>query len=250
MNNKFFIDTEFLEGKQTKRFLGIPYGKTPETIDLISIALVDGDNSSYYGICKEFNVYEAWNRYDKVINKSFPYGPEYNRVYWIRQNVLKPVFDDLVSLEKASNEKAKKLKMPVKEKYDFSYRNFKRLLNKHGKTKQRITEDIKAFTHRPKKPEFYGYYADYDWVVFCWLFGRMLDLPKDYPMYCRDLKQMYDEENLKFVETRKLKQIKFGDVSTYNLKELKSYPQQKNAHNALNDAKWNKELYQFLNYKP
>lgn len=42
------------------------------------------------------------------------------------------------------------------------------------------------------KPEFWGYYADYDWVAFCWLFGAMVDLPKGWPMYCRDLKQDAD----------------------------------------------------------
>ena len=41
---------------------------------------------------------------------------------------------------------------------------------------------------------FYAYYADYDWVVFCWVFGKMIDLPEGFPMYCRDLKQMIDEK--------------------------------------------------------
>lgn len=43
------------------------------------------------------------------------------------------------------------------------------------------------------KPEFWGYYADYDWVVFCWLFGAMINLPQGWPMYCRDIKQLADE---------------------------------------------------------
>jgi hypothetical protein len=42
------------------------------------------------------------------------------------------------------------------------------------------------------KPEFWAYYADYDWVVLCQLFGRMIDLPEGWPMYCRDLKQFAD----------------------------------------------------------
>src|SRR5574338_756367 len=40
--------------------------------------------------------------------------------------------------------------------------------------------------------EFWGYYSDYDWVVFCWIFGTMMELPNGYPMYCRDLKQLLD----------------------------------------------------------
>lgn len=43
-----------------------------------------------------------------------------------------------------------------------------------------------------EKPEFWAYYADYDWVALCQLFGRMIDLPKGWPMYCRDLKQVCD----------------------------------------------------------
>lgn len=38
-------------------------------------------------------------------------------------------------------------------------------------------------------PEFWAYYADYDWVVLCRLFGRMIDLPQHWPRYCLDLKQ-------------------------------------------------------------
>ena len=46
-------------------------------------------------------------------------------------------------------------------------------------------------------PEFWGYFSDYDWVVFCWLFGPMVKLPKDWPIYCRDLKQEMDRLNIK-----------------------------------------------------
>ena len=73
------------------------------------------------------------------------------------------------------------------------------------------------------KPEFWGYYADYDWVVFAQLFGKMIDLPKGWPMYCRDIKQLCD------------------DLGNPKLPE-----QGKGAHNALADARWNLTAYQFL----
>ena len=38
-------------------------------------------------------------------------------------------------------------------------------------------------------PEFWAYYADYDWVALCQLFGTMMDLPTGWPMFCLDLKQ-------------------------------------------------------------
>lgn len=41
-------------------------------------------------------------------------------------------------------------------------------------------------------PEFWGWYADYDWVALCGLYGRMVDLPHGWPMFCRDVKQLAD----------------------------------------------------------
>jgi hypothetical protein len=72
------------------------------------------------------------------------------------------------------------------------------------------------------KPEFWGYYADYDWVAVCQLFGRMVDLPKGWPMYCRDLKQWCDE---------------LGNPHL---------PGQTGEHHALADAQWNREAWRFL----
>jgi 3' exoribonuclease, RNase T-like len=66
-------------------------------------------------------------------------------------------------------------------------------LGRPWKSRSQIRDEILAFVG-PEKPEFWGYYADYDWVVFCQLFGRMVDLPKNFPMYCRDLKQLLDDK--------------------------------------------------------
>ncbi len=81
----------------------------------------------------------------------------------------------------------------------------------------------KYFSQITDKPEFWGYYADYDWVVFCWLFGSMIDLPKSWPKYCRDLKQLIDSK---------------GNP------EIPFKPTEE--HNALADAKWNKEAYNWI----
>lgn len=84
-----------------------------------------------------------------------------------------------------------------------------------------ISMQIKAFVG-DSKPEFWGYYADYDWVVFCQLWGAMIDLPRGWPMYCRDLKQWSDQLGAPKFEAPK------GE------------------HNALVDAQWNKQLYEYL----
>jgi hypothetical protein len=57
-----------------------------------------------------------------------------------------------------------------------------------------MAEYIVAFAggNRGEEPEFWAYYADYDWVALCQLYGTMMDLPKGWPMYCRDIKQLCD----------------------------------------------------------
>jgi hypothetical protein len=88
-----------------------------------------------------------------------------------------------------------------------------------------IANRIRAFCapEAHGKPEFWAYYADYDWVVLCQLFGTMMDLPKGWPMYCRDIKQLCD------------------DLGNPQLPE-----QGKGEHNALADARWNKVAWDFL----
>ena len=53
-----------------------------------------------------------------------------------------------------------------------------------------IARQVKLFSG--DSPEFWAYYADYDWVVLCQLFGTMMDLPSGWPMFCRDLRQAVD----------------------------------------------------------
>ena len=202
---KYFIDTEFIEGTQTKRVLSIPIGKTKPIIDLISIAIVAEDGREYYAISKDFNLREAWNRWQ--FNKSDANPVKYRRKgftkihsrntlsdgkYWIRSNVLYPIYLELSDKE-------------LHEQYhydkdDWDFKEFKRLIDKYGKTNDTIAEEVNIFTKRytwtdpkdgnktllggeDKSVEFYGYYADYDWVASCWLFGKMIDLPKGFPMY-------------------------------------------------------------------
>lgn len=73
------------------------------------------------------------------------------------------------------------------------------------------------------KPEFWAYYADYDWVALCQLFGTMMDLPKGWPKYCRDVKQFCDDHG--------------------NPKLPEQIGQE---HNALADAVWTRDAWKFL----
>lgn len=251
----YFIDTEFLEGTQEKRVMGIPFGKTKPTIDLISIGVVAEDGREYYAISKDFNLKEAWNRWQQRTGEGDRNNIE-PRLYWIRDNVLKPIFDEHY-IEVFGTA------MPT-----FNYKSFKYLINKVGKTNKQIAKEIRNFVmceninkggqillgdfypYDKVNPQFYAYYADYDWVAFCWLFGKMISLPDGFPRYCIDLKQMFDEKADKYVNDNLKEPIVSSDWhSDYCINELKthpSYPKQTNEHNALADARWNKKLYDFL----
>lgn len=73
------------------------------------------------------------------------------------------------------------------------------------------------------KPEFFAHFCSYDWVALCQLYGRMIDLPQGMPFYCNDIKQIQEE-----------------------LGNPQLPPQEGCEHDALNDAKWNKLIYDFL----
>lgn len=303
---KYFLDTEFVEGVQTnsipwlilkKRGGGLSIGKAKPTIDLISIGIVAEDGREYYAISKEFNLKEAWDRYQLNERKDYEnYSLKdrgkilYNKEYWLRDNVLKPIYNEL--LHKYNSDGY----LPSKKRWD--YKEFKMLINKYGKTNKQIAKEIiefcKPIEGNPlmwnKKgyevvnigkensymeptfgvdyignrtaPEFYGYYSDYDWVVFCWLFGKMTDLPNGFPYYCIDLKQTLDEK-ANTLTSFELSKLAHSDIVTHNvystydtgvlkcsktdlLKNALNYPKQTNEHNALADARWNYELYKFL----
>lgn len=236
----YYLDTEFIEDF-TSRTLNIPSFRWKEKkhyVDLISIGIVSEDGREYYAVSKDFDLKHVWNKYDLL--NPLEMGDEPEKVYWLRENVLRPIHMDLY----------KKLSGDMKLHYfhklfQFTYKNLQTLILIFGKTRKEIAGDIQRFIigdiieHKDKAyeletstipikypPTFYGYYCDYDWVVFCSLFGRMLDLPKGYPMYCRDLKQMLDETGTE---------------------EWKLKPKNLNEHHVLADAKWNKSLH--LNIK-
>src|SRR5688500_2673686 len=65
---------------------------------------------------------------------------------------------------------------------DWVMDNVKPYLTGETKTKIDIAEEIISFAG--ENPEFWAYFADYDWVILCQLYGRMIDLPKGWPMFC------------------------------------------------------------------
>ena len=89
-------------------------------------------------------------------------------------------------------------------------------------TRAELRSDILTFCG--SKPEFWAYYCSYDWVALCQLFGTMMSLPKGWPMYCNDVKQVcYAKGNPRLP-------LKDGAE-----------------HNALADARWTLKAWRFLN---
>lgn len=235
---KYFLDTEFIEA-----FHKPVLGKRRHFIDLISIGIVAEDGREYFAISNEYQYKDASD--------------------WVKQNVIMPLYVKTVHGDAHNH---------------FDVHNFHL---HYGKSTQQITQDIIKFVnpfmdglysldarsqeyktiHNVKdfkdynvewlsdrsewaQPEFYGYYADYDWVLFCSLFGTMMDLPKGFPMYCKDLKQILDgrvrsaycvgESSPEF------------DAALNRLKRDIRFPEECNEHDALEDARWIKKLYEFL----
>jgi len=78
----------------------------------------------------------------------------------------------------------------------------------------------------------------------------MIDLPKGFPMYCIDLKQISDElYEIKRKSYFEDSENKANESAKFlnKLSDHLGYPKQKNEHNALDDARWNRKLHEFLN---
>ena len=166
-----------------KYYIDTEFAEKPNTIDLISIGIVCEDGREFYAESADFETNLAND--------------------WVKENVLPHLWS----------------RQKDKTEYNGWFRDGGSgglLETKHigYQIKKFIGDDI---------PEFWGYYADYDWVVFCWLFGSMVDLPEGWPMYCKDLKQLCD---------------RLGDPQLPK--------QESTEHNALEDAMWNKLAHEYL----
>jgi hypothetical protein len=180
---KYFLDTEFIENGNS--------------IDLISIALVCEDGRSIYRQKKDCKFALASD--------------------WVWRNVF-PGLQHFDMRGRRNCNEASKSSMGDKESWCYAS-------DCPWRSSWEIRDEILAFCNQTKygKPEFWGYYADYDWVAFCQLFGSMSELPKGFPMYCRDIKQWCDE-----------------------LGNPQLPVNGKDEHNALSDALWNKQAWEFL----
>lgn len=248
-----YLDTEFSEG--FFKPIGwlpkwFPGNKPRWSIELISIGLVDDQGKEYYAINRDFKRSRCND--------------------WVKQNVL--------------------TKLPctvLENKESWWYRNYgydcAQVLepNPVYKSIPQIKEDIIAFVidycevsdimgltggwddaqkewFKRNQVQFKAYYADYDWVLFCTIFGTMMDLPDGFPMYAIDIKQEMDAkikalgldgfrdwyEKANSVDHLLLPRD-FADCLTL-FKSSYQYPKQTDEHSAVADARFNKQLDEFI----
>lgn len=183
---KYFYDTEFIESG-------------PEhPIELISIGIVAEDGRELYMQSCEFDAEKA--------------SP------WVQEHV----FSSLVVCPRLSGN-VRGLYAHAEGQCVDPQRGI--FLKCPWRTREELRDEVLSFMDIEKygKPELWGYYSAYDHVAFCQLFGTMMDLPKGFPMYTRDIKQLCD-----------------------SLGNPQLPVQGKSEHNALADARWNKNAWEFL----
>lgn len=169
-----------------KYFFDTEFDEDGLTINLISIGVVSEDGREYYAISTEFDPNHCND--------------------WVKANVLT-------------------LLPPVGSSFTWLTPDNQSITTPLWKPRQAIASELINFFGLPIgiKPEFWAHFADYDWVALCQLYGRMVDLPKGMPFYCRDIKQVQDE-----------------------LGNPQLPPQRQAEHDALNDARWNKQIFDYL----
>lgn len=91
------------------------------------------------------------------------------------------------------------------------------------KSRETIKQELLRFIGKTK-PHFWVYNGAYDWVIMCQLFGHMRDLPKKFPWFAFDIKQLWHE-------------VGCPDLPPFNHGK---------AHNALDDALWTKQSWEYL----
>jgi hypothetical protein len=190
---KFFLDTEFIED-------GV-------TIDLISIGIVSEDGREYYAVNKECDFRRASQ--------------------WVLENVLEPIglgqggFCCVNLSDPSTSPRTKETVLAsrsreqiVHEVIAFLCPNSSSLLSGIPLATT-VEEELKSV-------EIYAAWGAYDWVVFCQLWGQMMDLPNGMPFYYNDVISL----------------AKFVGLSRA---DLPSSPASE--HHPLADARWVKEVY-------
>lgn len=148
---RIWYDTEFLED-----------GKT---IDLISIGMVREDDRTYYAVNSDVN-WAAILKHDWLLRNVVPHLPlDYRRT-----------LDEYLTTN-------------YKAGISGSFPPLLNLTDTYVKPHQVIASEVRDFILAVPDPQLWAWYAAYDHVVLCQLWGPMTRLPKGVPMWTGDVKQ-------------------------------------------------------------
>lgn len=212
----YFFDTEFIEGFHKPLF-----GKRRHHIDLISIGIVAGDGRTYEAVSNEYRHKDA--------------------DAWVRNNVIVPLYTSKIPgfrrqwiyTDNFQNHIGKSNATIAREIYEFTDAGLhmldERAIPDDFKRQHNVYDSDAIYT----QPTFIGYYCDYDWVLLCSLFGRMIELPNGYPKYCIDVKQILDEVAVKWWQFKNPNELYFPHmlpVALQFLKQSTKYPENKKEH--------------------
>jgi hypothetical protein len=141
-----------------------------------------------------------------LVSNEFDYD-EVKRDDWMRENVLKQLPPTL----------------------DMTVSSFPYPPSPLWRTREQIRDAIIEFVKDPgndEKVEFWAFFASYDWVLFAQLFGKMINMPKHFPWLVNDLKTWAKHTGF-----------------TGKFKELLPNT---GHHDALCDARWNRDVHKIL----
>ncbi len=169
-------------------FLDTEFCEDGHTIDLISIGIVAQDGREFYACNLDADLRRC-----------------HDRDSWLRENVLAPLpgYGDKAWMRRAAIRDAAALFM--------------------GYARATLSDPHPAIPVPDDKPEIWAYVGASDWVAFYQLWGRLMDMPRRFPRWCRELKQLAE-----LVGNPPL------------------LPRGEGAHNALEDARWNRAVYDQL----
>jgi hypothetical protein len=169
-----------------KYFYDCEFIEDGKTIDLISIGMVRADGRALYAISTEFDISKA--------------------NIWVKENVL--------------------IHLPPRNVNPSSVSPRELEESRAWRSRDAIRQSLMMLVGNDPAVEFWGYYSAYDHVALCQLFGTMMDLPRNWPYYTRDLRQWADSMGI--------------------VEPLDKFVPATTEHHALADAEWNRRAYQFL----
>lgn len=179
--------------KTVRYFYDCEFLENGKTIDLISIGIYSEDGREFYAVSDAFDTM-------KVATNE-----------WLMENVMSSIEHKVIER-----------RIPNLEGVP-TYLDLE-ITDPALKSRKEIREGILDFV-KGTWPELWAWYGAYDHVALCQLFGRMIDLPKNFPMFTMDIKQV---------------QKQLGVLGI----EMPTQPE--GLHNALADAKFNKTRFDYL----